>query len=66
MVWALVPALGAKSPSMLTNALNNSGYFTARFIAHVPPEDQPTAPQLAGSSLTLNFSTMYGTTSWVR
>ena len=42
------------------------GYFTVRFSAQVPPEDQPTTPQFAGSSLTREVVDREGTTSSVR
>src|ERR1700761_7663970 len=66
MVCALVPVSGPMLPAMSTNELNNSGCMTVRSSAHVPPMDQPTMPQCAGSGLTPNFEIMYGTTSLVR
>ena len=66
MVCAFVPVLGAISPSILTKVLNKSGYFTVRLTAQVPPVDQPSTAQFAGSSLTPKVSIMNGTTSSVR
>src|ERR1700733_2264971 len=66
MVCALVPASGPMLPAMSTKELNNSGCMTVRSSAHIPPIDQPTMPQRAGSGLTPNFEIMYGTTSLVR
>src|SRR6478736_6011965 len=66
IVCCLVPAVGPSWPSMSTNAPNSSGCIMLNVSAQVPPADQPTTPQLAGSRLTPKLEIMYGTTSLVR
>ena len=51
---------------MSTNELNRSGFMAVRSSAQVPPIDQPTTPQFAGSLLTPKSAVMNGTTSLVR
>ncbi|SKV63446.1 Uncharacterised protein [Mycobacteroides abscessus subsp. abscessus] len=57
MVCCLVPAVGPWSPAISTKVENRSGCITVRSTAQVPPIDQPTTAQLAGSGELSNSET---------
>lgn len=50
MVCSFVPDDGPRSPAMSTKVCTSSGCMTARSAAQVPPMDQPTTAQFAGSA----------------
>src|ERR1700754_3913137 len=66
IVCCLVPELGPRSPPMSSKVENMSGCITVRSMAHVPPMDQPTTPQFAGSDDAPNREITNGRTSFVR